>query len=242
MNKFSELIETYQTGLNKLKQKQILLTDMDDVLTFSSIQAFKLLKQMNNTSLNEYLNFNIIDNYGEVNQRSYYYFTESYNLKPKIPKEIFKLSLSVWDKDEFFEDLQPTTFANIVKSMLNHNILKKVYIISKNLSKEQREKKLKWIIKFFGKENLDKIDFISVGIDETKSKVIKKNKITDWNVYAEDLLDNILDVVINCKEDSFGKEILIPRYGYNQLTNNKAMNYIIDTFNLNVYYYEEKYR
>jgi len=120
-----------------------------------------------------------------------------------------------FNRADLYDYSVPTEFAKrtlMNPLFINDSQVKKVYILSRSMSKAAAESKRKFIEKYF---NNPKIETIIVLGSERKSDAIIKHGI-QWNVFIDDELPNIRDFAerFNSLEK---KEFLIPKYGYNKM-------------------------
>lgn len=117
--------------------------------------------------------------------------------------------------DTFYDDLEPTRFAQktLMNDMyINNSTIRKVYILSRNMTPGQGKSKERFIKRYFSNE---KIEYIEIGPNQNKADAIKDRGI-DWNLFVDDELKNIRNVV-EAEGNLERKEILIPEYGYNKM-------------------------
>ena len=202
----------------------IIIMDFDDVLVNSSTKAFSLIRS-NWRVFNRWFVDSGPLSEEEIYARKAFSFNdfllkkEFINLTPKEYTALHLLIDAELGKRVFngtlYDDLEPTKLAR--KTLMNEmyigsSNIKKVYILSRNMTEAQHQSKLRFIKKYFSNE---KIEYIDVKYNENKADVIKHNKV-DWNLVIDDELKNIRDIV-EAEENMTRKEILIPQYGYNKM-------------------------
>lgn len=129
--------------------------------------------------------------------------------------KIFGMFLKDFFLKDIYKDMEPTELAK--KTIMNpvymeNNSIKKVYILSRNITEEQKESKEKFIKKHFCSP---KVEFINVEAGEGKGDVMKKYNI-DFDLFVDDELPNIRNVAEKFTNLD-KKEFLIPKYGYNKM-------------------------
>jgi phosphoglycolate phosphatase-like HAD superfamily hydrolase len=119
-----------------------------------------------------------------------------------------------FELDNLYDKLEPTEFAKktiINKSFIEHNNVKKIYILTRYFSEKMIDSKKRFISKYF---NHPKVEAIFVPLDKKKSDYLKEKGI-NWNLLVDDEIRNIRDMAENF--DLNGKEFLIPTTGYNSM-------------------------
>lgn len=120
----------------------------------------------------------------------------------------------VYDRNSFYTKLcKPTKMAYTIKSLLNTDYVKKVDIVSKSF-KHNKDGKRKFLTDFFGDEFIKnkKLEIHILDNHEKKSDCINSFNY-DINAFFDDELNNIRDVITNCKNQM---DIYIPMLGYNR--------------------------
>lgn len=133
-----------------------------------------------------------------------------------------------------YDDLTPSSFAEKTirnPMFMNNNMVKKVYILTRNMSEKQKESKEKFIKKYF---NHPKIEVISVNPGENKAELIVKNNI-HWNLIVDDEIPNIRNIAERFRTLK-NKEFLIPKYGYNKMP--EELKLLIEEKGGTIRYYE----
>lgn len=208
--------------------------DFDDVLVNLSAEVFSRIRS-NWRVFNRWFVDSGPLSAKEINDRKIFMFSE-FLLKKEFlnitPKEYTALQIMInseikkriFSDIRLYDSLEPTLFAK--KTLLNEmfigsDVIKKVFIVSRNITPEQRQSKENFIKKYF---NNEKIEFIDVRADEDKSDAITEHGI-DWNLFVDDELRNIRNIAEKTSSlDS--KEFLIPKYGYNKL--DKSLQLLIE--------------
>jgi hypothetical protein len=211
------LINEYNMSIVNYNNINI-LSDMDNVLVSIDIPAYniikKLAKQEKYKSLNKYFKLDYTDE--EIIKRKTYDIFEFILKTDVYPSNLRNLFLDFTFKNKnFYTNLKPTQYCIAIKEYISTKAVSGFYVLTKCLDNTE-DGKIEWIKKVFGEELYrKKIHFINCG-DEKKSDVLNKRYPNlKWNSYAEDVLDNIHDVVTNC--DGEFKEIIMPQYGYNEM-------------------------
>lgn len=231
------IIETYEHYMEHHDDPQVILVDFDDVLFDSAVKQFNELRKHKDIFDKYFLPINDDINVEEyIKSRSGYYFdclAKVQNLNNE--KDYLDVVTEIYSDKNFYDVNECTNFALGFRSYVESKLCKKAIIITKCLSDTQIDNKVNWCRSFF-RTCSDKIDFCFVDtFNGSKSKLINDNDIY-FDSYVEDNLDNIIDVIENIPvERIFGREIMIPKMGYNNPTN-KFSNYV-STYNLGVYYF-----
>jgi hypothetical protein len=143
-----------------------------------------------------------------------------YRLMPKEELEHHVKNVLNMLKDDYFEvdtlydKLVPTEFARktiMNKNFIEHNNVKKIYILTRYFSEKMIESKRKFIERHFSHA---KVETIFVPLDRKKSDYLKEKGV-NWNLLVDDEIRNIRDMAENF--DLQGKEFLIPTTGYNNM-------------------------
>lgn len=159
-------------------------------------------------SLNEWL---IKKEYSELDSKDYV----------ALQLEIFNNMKKLLFTKDLYDELEPTELAK--RTLMNplyidNSRIKKVYIISRNINKEQAGSKKRFIEKYF---KHPKIEYISV-MSGSKQGILDKYSIK-WDQLIDDELKNIYEMIIPFQDpdklefNMKGKEILIPEFGYNKV-------------------------
>lgn len=138
-------------------------------------------------------------------------------------KEYLAMQLVVYQQmikdtlsDDVYGRMTPTKFAR--KTLMNtmyidDSKIKKVIILTRNVSESQAESKRRFVEKLF---NHPKIEMIEISRDENKGEALLSRGI-DWKLMVDDEIPNIHDITIAYKGNMSGREFLIPEYGYNKM-------------------------
>lgn len=214
------------------EEPKVIVTDMDETLCniapvcvnfmYSNPGVFKPFFKLDEPYTEE-----------EVCSRSEYYLEKWLKRDEieEVPKEIVDLMLAIFSRPDFYDYCQPTNFAKALKRFASHKLCKEIIILTHIVSEDQIQPKVNWLRKFFGEEISNRIKFQAVPYTEKKSKFIMENHI-EWDSFADDSLNNIYDMILYA--EGFGKEILIPKMGYNKPT--ERLENMVDGFNLQLFY------
>lgn len=225
--------------------KGIFVIDFDDVLVYLSKKMYSNIRENWRLYKEYFWDPGELTN-EEIQSRQFYYMNEWLIHKKYIdlePGQYSTICLKTWElfvktffcRNDIYDDLKPTEFAR--KTLMNplfidSNIVSKVYILSRNITLSQSDSKKRFIEKYF---NHPKISYINVTTNESKADVLIKNNI-DFDVFIDDELKNIRDVVEKFKGNIKGKEFIIPHYGYND--DLKEIRNLIEEQQGSVNYYE----
>jgi hypothetical protein len=127
-------------------------------------------------------------------------------------EEISKIDELYYSNETFYDDLKPTKFAESLIKASNLGKLNSITFITKNRKKDDpsNASKIRFLNHYF--KNV-KIKIFEVFDKEPKSAVLNKNG--PFDIFVDDSLDNIAEVLANGKKGKV-KEILIPSLGYNK--------------------------
>jgi len=130
-----------------------------------------------------------------------------------------RLIFSDMEKHFFTTDIYhgsvPTKFADSTvrnQAFIESSNVEKVIIISRNITDEQEESKRRFLKKYF---DHPKIEYLMVGRDEKKSDALRRYGISSVQCFIDDELVNVNDIATSF--DLHEAEIIMPRYGYNQV-------------------------
>jgi len=152
----------------------------------------------------------------------------------QLPDDLKDLCINLWSYEDLYKFVTPTKFGIGLKKFSESKYCKEIHVISACQNESQIPHKIEWLHKFFGKNN--KVRFYPVPDEAKKSETIKEHNI-EFNVYAEDRIKHIIDIATAFPKQSFGCEILIPSYGYNQPT--PELTALENTLNLQIFYMNE---
>jgi len=202
----------------------IIVFDLDDVLVDFSIEMYNNIRLNWRKYSRYFINKGILKN-KELMERNVYNINE-WLIKPQYKEltsgQYSALQLKIFGsltKDFFgtdiYKNMVPNDFAK--RTIMNpiyieSNIIKKVYILSRSITKEQMESKKAFVEKYF---KSPKVEFIDVRSLDKKGEVIKKLGI-NFDLFVDDELPNIRNVA-EVFDSLEGKEFLIPIYGYNKM-------------------------
>jgi hypothetical protein len=168
----------------------------------------------------------------EVLQREEYYLDKWLKRDDveSVPKDIFEIYMYIYSRQDFYEPIPPTKLAAGLRMFVaNKKVCKKLIICSSVLTDKQVDAKLRWLNNFFCQYS-SQIEFLPVYPNQKKSKIIMDEGIK-WDVFIDDSLDNIYDMVLYAQ--GLGNEIIVPKMGYNRPTA-RLMN-MINKWNLQYY-------
>lgn len=198
-----------------------MVLDCDEVLVNISIPWIEKIYQ-NKDYFSQFINFpekplNKIDIYSRKKfliEDLFEYKNEEY--KDKCKNEIY----SLYSENRFYDNLIPSRYGTSASMAASQSFINKVYIITRHIGSNQNLISKKGFLMKLFKSSKEKLSIIEIGANEKKSDKIKD--INSIALYAEDELNNIIDVVENCNlDDTF---INIPNYGYNK-PNDKIIQY-----------------
>lgn len=193
-----------------------IVTDMDEVLVNISHIWYNLLlgkKQV----FGSHFDFNKASNSNDIFNREEYYLN-NWLLKDgmSLPKEKLDEFLAVYDTPTFYQDYCTlTTFGKGLILMGMQKVVKKIYILSHCVSNQSVDSKYKFICSQY-KDISSKIEFIPIVGTMNKPEKYAFMQNVDYDMYAEDRLDVMEDVIDNT--DSSGREFIMPNLGYNKVT------------------------
>lgn len=167
----------------------------------------------------------------EVLNRPYFDLLSSF-AKPEveITKEIKDKFLSLYNNDNFYNLCTYTNFALGLSKIAYTHYIKKIYFVSRCMDKTINRKKE--LIENLFKDNYNKIEFYFLDLNESKGDFI--NKIGRVNIFIDDELPNVIDVINKNKEKEM--DIYIPSFGYNIPT--EALQKLANENNKKISYYQ----
>jgi len=223
---------------NNLDKPKIMLCDFDNVITFSDLFVCNMLYK-NKDKFGKYLKLDHPFTLSEIYNRDKYYLNDWLKRDDidEIPKDIIHDLSSFYSHPDAYNEhiVKFTRFSLILsRKIVKSKKCKSIYILTKNVNSMQDKLKQELLVKFFDREDLHKIEYASVKGNK-KSETVKDLGI-EWDSFADDYLENIYDL-IRC--NGFGKEYLIPEYGFNK-PDEKAST-IFYASNAQIYYMKEEY-
>lgn len=232
------IMETEEEAINKTLKPKTVVVDMDETLCNVAPVFVKIL-EANKEIFAPY--FKLDEPYTErdVCLREEYYL-EKWLIREEVglenvPEFLMGIFNDIWSRPDFYTYCKPTQYALSLKNLVNNdNICKNLIIVTTVLSDEQIKAKVDFLYDLYGDN--EKVIFIPVPVGKSKSEAIMEEKI-EWDSFADDKLENIFDMV--CYAKGFGKEILIPKMGYNQP--NKEFRKLAKNFKLQVFYIGDEY-
>lgn len=226
----------------KLKKDLIIVADCDEVLTNISPLWAELIHK-NGEFFGKY--FDLMPNFDYkkalhealVLRRKEFHINKAFRKEnlPELSKEeedeLFKRFFDLYDNDKFYKYVTPTKLALTLAELCETNYISKLYVVSRTTDNTLKGKK-EFLDKLF-RNSKGKYEFIPVGMNENKSDVI--NRLGRVDVYMDDELKNVKDVIINC-DSNMEMDIYIPKLGYNKP--NEELADICKDRNKNIIYYE----
>ena len=197
--------------------KKVIVTDMDEVLVNISHIWYNLLTSKR--TFDTHFNYNKDWTPSDILNRDEYYLNK-WLLKDgvgELPPDKLQEFLAVYDTPTFYQDhCSLTTFGNGIRLMGMQQVIGKIYVLSHCVSQQSADSKCKFLSKVY-KDISGKVEFIPIfndNVDKPAKYEFLKN--VDFDMYAEDRLDVVEDVIDNV--DSAGKEFIMPNLGYNKVT------------------------
>ena len=226
-----------------------IVVDMDDVLVDSSFVALYLLMEskvypeiLDALPSKEILCMDdFIDILHIANDRDDYYFTDSYSTlkgKIEISKDVMNDICSVFSNEALYKFGRTTLLTKTLMNMLDNNpsSINSLSIVSRCLSPENIDHKVIWISERFG-AHTDKVSFYAVEGDAKKSDTIKEN-IPHYNIFIDDEVKNIQDVILNVP--GIRKTFMLPSKKYNDINKfSKEALELLDPLGSSIAYYKE---
>jgi hypothetical protein len=223
------IIEKYEDTVNKSQKPITIIADMDDTICNTTEVYMSFL--LNNKELfNKYIDLDRTINTSILNGRKEYLICDWLKRDNiEIPDNVKDIFTSLWSKSNFFKFVKPTKYGEMLSQIVNKNCVKELYIVSHCISKNQADQKVDWLSNFFN--GCSKIKFIKVYDGTKKSTAVNEYKIS-WDTFADDVLDNVYDMVKYSQ--GFGNEIIIPKMGYNEP--DARFSKFVNTYNLQTFY------
>jgi hypothetical protein len=202
-------------------QNITIVSDCDEVLTNIS-PLWSLLIHKNANYFKDYFNlienFDYDKNYSTILLRDKFYLNEFFRkedlqLTESQEKELFEKFFSLYDNDKFYKFCKPTKMCYSLRELAITNYVNKLYIVSRTTDGTEKGKK-EFIEKTF-KGLSSKVEFVPVPMNGKKSDIL--NDINNVNVFLDDELKNVHDIMDNCPNIN-NMDIYIPKLGYNKPT------------------------
>ena len=212
------------SNFNNINKNVVL--DCDEVLVNISIPWIETIISDNN--FNKYINLKEYSK-KDIYLRDEFYIEKFFTYKNKEDIEICKDKFyKIYSESRFYDNLKPTRYGTVMSKAAMQSFVENIYVITRHIgSNDNLDSKKLFLNKLF-KNSIDKLNIIEIGKNEKKSDIIKD--INNIAIYAEDELNNILDVIKNCKKNLDGTIINIPIYGYNK-PNKELIDYSNDENN-----------
>ncbi len=155
------------------------------------------------------------------------YFINNWLLKPELRSSItrkqkiniIKHMNEIYDTEDFYDDLEPTSLGMTLANILNYNakdLVDKLVIISKVVGDKSADSKVRFLKELFTGNN-NKVDIYLVDNNEKKSdalKVLKEKELNSIASVYEDEPSNIADLVMNGNLNN--TQIYMPSFNYNR--------------------------
>ena len=134
-----------------------------------------------------------------------------------IREVIYRHFAADFFSQDVYSDLEPTKLAKDIlmnDALLARDEIKKIYILTRYPAEvpEMLQSKKDFCARFFRNK---KIEMLPVPLYNTKAQAVTAAGI-HWDLLIDDELSNIVDFIDH--SDISGKEIMIPRYGYNKMS------------------------
>ena len=194
-------------------KNRVLVFDMDEVLVNISPQWYRLIRENWNLFEGKVKDLGDLTE-AQVLSRDKYYIEEWLRLGDSLNPEVNELILDLYRKGDFYAGCVPTSIGDSLQILAQQSVVKKIYIVSHTIP-ETLDSKLKFVKKYF---NHDKIEFVSIPLNTTKSEFL--NTI-EYTTFVDDSPEVMKDVITNTKSDF--KEFLMPELGYNNLNDHPEL-------------------
>lgn len=197
-----------------------LVVDCDEILYNISPKWCKLIYE-NKEIFKKYFRIDVLEraiNEGEnfddiILSRDKFYLNEWLKKDDieKLPEEIFKKFMELYDTEDYYDDLKPTAMGIGIGRLSYSPQVKKVYVLTRHMHESNRESKLRAIRGLFPSH---KLEIRTIGAGEKKSDVIKDVDVSNGFIF-DDEISNIKDYLKNA-ENVTHCNICLPILGYNQ--------------------------
>lgn len=211
-----------------------IVTDCDEILTYITPLWYAMLCK-NKDYFGKYFvldeNFSIKKDIGKVLLRDKFYLNDYYSTGVSIPKNVYDTFISLIDFEEFYPKYcKPSIMAKCLADIAKTSYVTELHIVSRSFPHNGEGKK-EFLRKIF-KDSKDKLFFHILNMEQKKSDII--NEIGNVDVFFDDELSNIRDVIENCGDQNI--DIYIPKLGYNKITIDYIKNAMIQGMSLNSYH------
>ena len=232
--------EAYERATKESKNK-IVAVDVDDVLFNTAAVALRQMDS-NRSYLEDFFDLsNLPERPSDTfcYSRKDYYLTNIFPMRPDVdPDAANRVYIdNTWKYPFLYYSVLPMRMTRILQFALDTlpDYISKIYVISECI-KGTINDKTNAVNRVFG-DYKNKVEFLySIAGEYTKSDILNYYNI-DFDIYIEDKISNIVDMIINHKGTA-NKEILIPAYGYNtQLSDLEKA--VFKESNCSIYYYED---
>lgn len=220
-----EDMNTFYSNTNK----KILVSDVDEIIvniTPKWVQRIYDEREYFDNFFNLDDEYDPIKHYLKVLYRPDYYIN-NWLLKPELKErmtrqhkiQLIKDMISVYDTNDFYDDLEPTSLGVTLSNILNYkakDLVDKLIIISKSSGDASSESKIRFLKKLFAGNN-DKVDIYIIDNTEKKSdvlKILKKDELNNVAAVYEDEPSNIADMIMNGGLKN--TQIYMPSFNYNR--------------------------
>ena len=197
--------------------------DCDEILTYiCPIWMSKLCENYEFFSkyLNIDRNFSWKKDFGKILARKKFLLNEEYLkeglTQDDLTSEFFEKFFYPLNYGKLYRDYGfPTQMAKVMAFLGETRYINKIHIVSRSPEENMKEKE-EFLSKIF-KNCLNKLEIHLISLHNGGTKADCINDIGNIDVFVDDELNNIFDVIHNCKREM---DLFIPRLGYNLPTDN----------------------
>ena len=208
------------------KNNVLMVTDLDEVLTLIGPPWYERLR--GSRVIERY--FGTLQELSpqQVCSRERYYISEWLGRGSAVPLDVREEIMSVYTDPTFYERCELTAFGRAVDALAAMPFCEKIHIVSRTIPGTEQAK-ADFVERNFRNAHL--INLVMVHPSTPKSHFVKD---VDWTVFIDDSPSEVIDIVTNT--DSVGKEIMIPRMGYNYPTPGRLAE-LTESLSLQLCYY-----
>lgn len=203
------------------REKGVIIADCDEVLCNISPKWISNLYEdfdYFNKYLNLPLDFSLEKYSSRIITRNIFYLDawllrRDKKFSRKELDEFRRRFIEAYNRDDFYDDLQPTRFASGLSYLIGQPYVKRIDIVTRTFDKN-RDSKERFLKDLFPTSSANKkLNIYYLDVGESKADLIKTLG-NDIAMIAEDETENIEDIVKNCNNLN-NMIFCVPRYGYN---------------------------